>query len=1162
MCLEQCAGHGLGTNSRTCSNSSEGGGVRRHERAGQKAIVLYWRTARHMGMDVAAMRETLSPLIERPLRAENSVCMLLLLSPATVHATKFRHCTDSNTCDTGCSHARRRRLSLQQFSHQALKGALGKTLIISPRQATEANHGRRQRPKDQGRQMEAPGVVEPSMRRHQLVGRKGVSIVQSSSQPTRCPHHPPRPHPSGMPYSARPSSTTSRCRPCGGSTVNRGSSACGAACGDTDGQSSSKPDSAGQCSDRLTYGRCRTAASYRAPGSRWSDQLPANTCIGAFSAGCSARRTRKQHSLARTTTWPATSACRPCGGCATSSAPHEPNAMVSGTRSRHGTDDGPNSGTGPSTGGAAAATSSGNGHDRKGHGADQACHWTSEPSPSRTATISCWPSTRPRYRCRRDCTAPTQERCMNKSSSLAETIVLRSFQDESAPCPDLVMHEQTVAARAPGQEHMPAEMRKAECDAKVWISCAACQSHLALVRSMHEGDGRAYGAYIGIYRTKRQWPKHRPAPTASRLARPCGYSGQRIGEAKQPGPDSQNMSTETWPRNLALHNSDGTQVDLCYTAIKTRGLWRWQAQGKTTMGSQDGSQRKRPHREPRRNSTDKHSASEALRDWAAKHARTLDLPSQEMLHDVLQAHAEGPRVRWAEPISETMPIHPTQLDSLSEADLTQEDHLSIQRPPEMQEATRIAHMDIHDIIRDRRCQRHLPKSSRDLCVQASLYLLELAEKHAEADMRQAALALLTIAPQLLWPEPRKVMVRDVLLMQEQGLLDSDARCYFVENGSVLSNCLMSRLSSRPQRLIMNDLTRIGLHMRLKKHDRQEMLAKPGVKPKDGVSSHQETLLWKKCGPNGPHGTNPCSPPRLWTQTYWKMSWMLKHWTRRFETWMAEHQRSRHCTNIIRLGKSEADGWLPSTCSHTCYCHGKCTGASKMVPLKKNMQGDCRPVAVPTAAHKVMAMLLMKALLPGGMPLFQDKQYGIKKRNGAAELARDVTRAMHAHPMHCVVQVDIANAFGSIQRGEVNRSIEQIGHPAGHLASKWLWSEHTAAVALPGRELRGSPKKTRFSALLFSLAYNGLVQRGLDHHALGRQAEQDDMSELVQSWAYIDDLTLMCDPKETGAVLAALEHSLADGGLLLNRRKASDLSSIGCTSSRSRRLEGVMEGEWK
>ena len=77
-----------------------------------------------------------------------------------------------------------------------------------------------------------------------------------------------------------------------------------------------------------------------------------------------------------------------------------------------------------------------------------------------------------------------------------------------------------------------------------------------------------------------------------------------------------------------------------------------------------------------------------------------------------------------------------------------------------------------------------------------------------------------------------------------------------------------------------------------------------------------------------------------------------------------------------------------------------------------------------------------------------KQYGIKRRSGAAELARDVTRAMHAQPMHCVLQVDIANAFGSIQREEVQRSIEQIGHPAGQLAIKWLWSEHSAAVALP------------------------------------------------------------------------------------------------------------------
>ena len=225
-------------------------------------------------------------------------------------------------------------------------------------------------------------------------------------------------------------------------------------------------------------------------------------------------------------------------------------------------------------------------------------------------------------------------------------------------------------------------------------------------------------------------------------------------------------------------------------------------------------------------------------------------------------------------------------------------------------------------------------------------------------------------------------------------------------------------------------------------------------------------------------------------------------------------------------------------------------ASKMVPSKKNMQGDCRPVAVPTAAHKVMAMLLMRALLPGGLPLFQEKQYGIKKRNGSAELARDVTRTMHAQPMHCVIQVDIANAFGSIQREEVHRSIEQIGHPAGHLASKWLWSEHSAAVALPGRELRhitskvGVPQGDPLSALVFSLAYNGLVQRGLDHHALGQQDDRSEIGEQAKSWAYIDDLTLMCDPREAGAVLAALEQSLASGGLVLNRRKTQIYLPVG------------------
>ena len=91
-----------------------------------------------------------------------------------------------------------------------------------------------------------------------------------------------------------------------------------------------------------------------------------------------------------------------------------------------------------------------------------------------------------------------------------------------------------------------------------------------------------------------------------------------------------------------------------------------------------------------------------------------------MLQDILKAHAEVGKVTWAEPLSETLPILPTQLDSKSESDLTQESDISLHREPELREATCIAQLDIHDIIKDRRCQRHLPKSSRDLCVQACL----------------------------------------------------------------------------------------------------------------------------------------------------------------------------------------------------------------------------------------------------------------------------------------------------------------------------------------------------------------------------------------------------------------------------------------------------------
>ena len=172
----------------------------------------------------------------------------------------------------------------------------------------------------------------------------------------------------------------------------------------------------------------------------------------------------------------------------------------------------------------------------------------------------------------------------------------------------------------------------------------------------------------------------------------------------------------------------------------------------------------------------------------------------------------------------------------------------LQRPPELHEAARIAHLDIHDIVKDRRCRRHLPKSSRDLCVQASLYLLELAEKREEEDMRQAALTLLTVAPQLLWPEPPKVKGKRRAPYARERL--TRLRCTMLLRGEWL------RLLELPD---------------------EQTIAPPATSEHE--RSDEDRLAY---------ALNHYSTPRKWIRISCSIFWNPNHWIRQFAISMEAH----------------------------------------------------------------------------------------------------------------------------------------------------------------------------------------------------------------------------------------------------------------------------------
>ena len=89
--------------------------------------------------------------------------------------------------------------------------------------------------------------------------------------------------------------------------------------------------------------------------------------------------------------------------------------------------------------------------------------------------------------------------------------------------------------------------------------------------------------------------------------------------------------------------------------------------------------------------------------------------------------------------------------------------------------------------------------------------------------------------------------------------------------------------------------------------------------------------------------------------------------------------------------------------------------NKMMPLAKGHGPSVRPIAVPTAWHKVASSLVTKLLMPEFKAATAGTQHGIGLKNGAGVLVERVRVLMRECPTQAIAQIDISNAFGCIDR---------------------------------------------------------------------------------------------------------------------------------------------------
>ena len=191
---------------------------------------------------------------------------------------------------------------------------------------------------------------------------------------------------------------------------------------------------------------------------------------------------------------------------------------------------------------------------------------------------------------------------------------------------------------------------------------------------------------------------------------------------------------------------------------------------------------------------------------------------------------------------------------------------------------------------------------------------------------------------------------------------------------------------------------------------------------------------------------------------------------------------------------------------------------------KKKDNSLRPIAIGNLLRRVVAKCFSSALAQQAANLLAPNQLGVGVRGGAEAIAHAVTEAVKNHPSNWVLQVDLVNAYNSVDRGVV---LEEV---ASHFpeclswaetcygSSSWLKFGDSTITSATGLH-QGDP----LAGLLFCLVVKTVVD-----------AIETEVATLILNAWYLDDGHIIGTTEELARVVDIIVREGEPRGLTLSR----------------------------
>ena len=670
-------------------------------------------------------------------------------------------------------------------------------------------------------------------------------------------------------------------------------------------------------------------------------------------------------------------------------------------------------------------------------------------------------------------------------------------------------------------------------------------------------------------------PKH--APSDMKFER-CDYMGRvcvsstrersylRIGEAKNPGPDSpslpsiqatqldspsQPLDSSDPPRRLRLRGKSqpppeeqtedheperapasgsvasvsdallGQNIGIVYEnrevstltcASLAKNMFRWQAA------------RTESHR--RHASSDRPTRLSALQSWLSAHGNKLEEQARQALEDVLR-RAQATCFQGAEPpaTQQAVAAPAASTDPQSQDSVTETTENTEPQPP-------LAHDQVESLMAKRiKVLRHPPAACRAAWAQI---IQELAQKD-NVTLLVAPKLVLNMPAQNLNPKRREKRVLDALKLaassQWQTLfrqaMDLPTLPYpqHVNEEHLDGNDMLTE--GEAQRILK--LAHTGQHSKGWKE-----LNSLGVADPTPHNFDEAMLKLRTCGagePQVPHAQarqsqwNPdikaweeavgrLKPRKAadaggWTAELFTLCWEDKAPREVLQAWLTRNMGPR--------GPPE----LKQCCEVTC-----------LVMLRKH-GGGVRPILLVNFFRKILNSMLARQSRDALQRITGHIQYGHSSQGPLLMLgAIESHRRLHAN--HCVVQLDIRNAFGAIDRSAALRLLwDKLDTNARDTWLPWIIDSLSAALAVMAphdptiveRTWDGLPQGDPLSAIIFSAVM-----------ALQLQEWSAPAEGTILKACYVDDTIIGVHPTQLAEAMISLKNHFQSIGLTIQPAK--------------------------